>query len=259
MADGGDGSLIALYTGSVMHSRVRPRRNHFRYGVFFLRFRLGDEDRLQRSLLSVDRFNMLAFHRRDHGPRDGTPLEPWIRTLLRDEGCGFADGDIHLQTFPRVLGYVFNPVSFWLCHDRAGALRAVLCEVNNTFGEHHNYLLAHEDGRPIGPDDVLETRKVFHVSPFLAVDGGYRFKFRIDPKDTRIRIDYGDERGTMLVTAVHGQAGPLTSGSLLRCFVGYPWMTLGVILRIHWQALKLWSKGVPFFRKPVAPMRETTR
>ncbi len=259
MAGGGNGSLAALFTGSVMHARVRPRENRFRYGVFYLRVRVGAEDSLRRAFLSVDRFNLLAFHRRDHGPRDGSPLEPWIRDLLTREGCGFADGDIELQMFPRVLGYVFNPVSFWFCHDRDGRLRAVLCEVNNTFGEHHNYLMVHPDGRPIEPTDSLMAQKVFHVSPFLAVKGRYRFQFRTDPADTRVRIDYEDEDGTMLVTSVSGSARALSAGSLLRCFVGYPWMTLGVILRIHWQALKLWWKGVPFFRKPAAPLRETTR
>ena len=182
-----------------------------------------------------------------------------IRTLLAREGLSRADGEVWLQTFPRVLGYVFNPVSFWLCHDRAGKLRAVLCEVNNTFGEHHNYLLAHPDERPIEPGDVLSAGKVFHVSPFCEVAGGYRFQFALDPAAIRVRIDYDDPAGKLLATSVSGRAQALTSARLAMAFVLYPWMTAAVIARIHWQALRLWVKGVRFVPKPEPPVQETTR
>jgi DUF1365 family protein len=167
-----------IYFGNVMHARLRPRRNSFRYRVFFLRLPLSKLNDISNPLFSVNRWNLFSFQFSDHGARDGTPPEPWIRELLLREGVHTADGEVVLQTFPRVLGYVFNPVSFWLCHDRDGGLRAILCEVNNTFGEHHNYLLAHPDGSLIEPDDVLEARKVFHVSPFCDIKGKYVFRFR---------------------------------------------------------------------------------
>lgn len=245
--------------GRVMHARLRPTRNVFRYRVFFLRFPVTDLDGLARPLLSVDRFNLFSVHRRDHGPRDGSDLGAWIRALLAREGLSRADGEVWLQTFPRVLGYVFNPVSFWLCHDRAGKLRAVLCEVSNTFGEHHNYLLAHPDERPIEPGDVLSAGKVFHVSPFCEVAGGYRFQFALDPAAIRVRIDYDDPAGKLLATSVSGRAQALTSARLAMAFVLYPWMTAAVIARIHWQALRLWVKGVRFVPKPEPPVQETTR
>jgi len=248
-----------LFFGHVMHARLRPKRNVFSYRVFFLRFSVTRLDGLERPLFSVDRLNLFSFHRRDHGPRDGSDLERWIRLLLEREGLRRADGEIWLQAFPRVLGYVFNPVSFWFCHDRAGRLRAVLCEVNNTFGEHHNYLLAHRDERPIEPGDVLAARKVFHVSPFCEVTGAYRFRFALDPAATRVRIDYDDPAGKLLVTSVSGRARPLTSARLAAAFVLYPWMTAAVIARIHWQALRLWLKGVRFVSKPTPPVQETTR
>jgi DUF1365 family protein len=251
--------MATLFFGEVMHSRLRPRRNRFVYRVFFLRVRVDQLDALRGPLLSVDRFNVFAFFRRDHGPRDGSDLESWIRSVLERQGVHGADGEIWLQTFPRVLGYVFNPVSFWLCHDRSGRLRAVLCEVNNTFGEHHNYLLTRPDTREIQPGDRLTARKVFHVSPFCEVGGAYRFRFRLNPTDCSIRIDYADALGPLLVTAVRGGQVGLTTPNLLRAFLLYPWMTLGVILRIHWQALRLWLKGVPFFSKPLPPAQETTR
>ena len=248
-----------LFFGRVMHARLRPARNVFSYRVFFVRFPISSIGSLGGALLSVDRFNLFSIHTRDHGPRDGGALEPWIRQLLAREGIRSVDGEIWLQCFPRVLGYVFNPVSFWLCLDRDDRLRAVLCEVSNTFGETHNYLLAHADERPIEPGDTLTARKVFHVSPFCAVDGGYRFRFEIDPDATLMRIDHDDPGGKLLLTSVSGRGETLTTRSLLRAFLTYPALTFMVIGRIHWQALRLWWKGVPFFSKPVPPTRETTR
>jgi len=248
-----------IYFGGVMHARLRPRANRFRYPVFFLRVPLHRPESLRGPFFSLDRWNLLSFHRRDYGPRDGSALLPWIRDLLRREGLDRADGEVWLQTFPRVFGYVFNPVSFWLCHDRHGALRAVLCEVNNTFGESHNYLLAHPDQRPIAAGDRLDARKLFHVSPFCAVRGHYRFRFDLGGARERVRIDYDDGEGTLLVTSVDGTGRPLDARGIARALLCYPWMTLGVIARIHWQALKLWSKGVPLFRKPAPPVEELSR
>jgi DUF1365 family protein len=227
--------------------------------VFFLQAPLSALEALRGPLFSLDRWNLFSLHRSDHGPRDGGDLEPWIRALLASEGVTAADGEIVLQAFPRVLGYVFNPVSFWLCHDREGGLRAVLAEVNNTFGERHNYLVAHPDGQPIRPGDTLEARKVFHVSPFFPVQGRYRFRFAGGSRFSAAFIDYDDAEGPVLRTSISGRAAPLETRGLLRAFFGYPAFTLGVVARIHWQALKLWWKGVPFFRKPSPPLVETTR
>ena len=248
-----------LMFGSVMHERRRPAANRFVYPVFFLQAPVARLAELRGPLFSLDRWNLFSLHRGDHGPRDGGALEPWIRGLLAREGIGAADGEIVLQAFPRVLGYVFNPVSFWLCHDRAGALRAVLAEVSNTFGERHNYLVAHPDQRPIRPGDTLAARKVFHVSPFFPVQGRYRFRFAAGSGFSAAFIDYEDAEGPVLRTSISGRGAPLDTRRLLRAFFGYPAFTLGVIARIHYQALKLWWKGVPLFRKPVPPALETTR
>ena len=248
-----------LFFGHVMHARLRPRRNRFVYRVFFLRLPVDRIDALRGPLFSVDGFNLFSFHRRDHGARDGLELGPWIRQLLAQEKIDTADGEIWLQAFPRVLGYVFNPVSFWLCYDRKGALRAVVCEVNNTFGEHHNYLLAHPDQRPIASGDRLTARKVLHVSPFCEVKGRYQFQFTLESSACAVRIDYDDGNGRLLATAVRGRAEPLNTRTLARAFLLYPWMTLGVMLRIHLQALRLWARGVPFFSRPIPPIQETTR
>jgi uncharacterized protein len=247
-----------LYFGSVMHRRIAPVRHAFRYGVFYLRLRLDQMPARWPWLFSHNRWNLFSFHDADHGPHDGRALLPWIRQLLQQHGLGCADGAIWLQAFPRVLGYVFNPVSFWLCHDRQGALRAVLAEVCNTFGEHHNYLVAHPDGRPITAGDWLTARKVFHVSPFFPVSGDYRFRFNDAGPHCNFRIDYRAADGAELLTAVGGTANPLRSAVLAWAFFRYPLMTLGVILRIHYQALRLWLKRAPFHSKPQPPVEETT-
>jgi hypothetical protein len=245
--------------GRVFHCRRRPVRHAFAYPVFFLRIPLSAMARAGRGIFSVDRWNLLALHGRDHGPRDGSPLEPWVRSQLARAGVRGADGEIVLQAFPRVLGYVFNPIAIFYCHDRAGALRAVLCEVSNTFGERHNYLLAHADGRPIAATDRMRAEKVFHVSPFCEVEGFYRFRFAGDERRQFAQIDYHDRDGKLIVTAIDGEARPIGAGSLARALLGYPLMTAGVIARIHWQALRLWLKRVPFFSKPEPPLQETTR
>ncbi|GAA4022641.1 DUF1365 domain-containing protein [Actimicrobium antarcticum] len=250
-----------LCFGKVLHSRLRPVANDFGYGVYYLRLplrTLGGDDFGPR-LFSRNRFNLLSFHDSDHG--DGKQaLLPWIDQLLQAEGIDDATGEVWLQAFPRVLGYVFNPVSFWFCHRPDGALRAILCEVRNTFGEKHCYLLDTGAAMPYGIE--LTARKVFHVSPFCATEGAYRFRFMRTARKTEhtvARIDHDDASGPLLLTSISGVAAPLTDRTVLRAFSGYPLMTFGVVARIHWQALKLFIKRVPFFSKPVPPSQELTR
>lgn len=259
-------SVAELCTGRVFHKRLRPVAHQFSYGVFFLRLPLSKIDHLDNRWLSRDRFNLLSFATRDYGPRDGSSLETWMRGLLNREGIDCADGEIVLQTFPRLLGYVFNPISIWYCFDRQGQLRAALAEVNNTFGENHNYLVAHPDQRPIAAGDWLTSRKVFHVSPFCDVKGHYRFRFEQVADRAFAQIDYYDGAGMnttdadkLIVTTLQGNAAPLTSRAALLAFLSHPLMTFGVVARIHWHALKLWLKRVPFFAKPDPPSIQTTR
>ena len=254
-------SAPQLFLGHVMHRRLRPAVNAFVYPVFYVQLPVRDLAAGNCGIFAVDRRHLLSFRSADHGPRDGSPLLPWITARLRELGLP-DDGEIILQTFPRVLGYVFNPVSFWFCHDRSGALIAVLAEVNNTFGGYHSYFL-HDGGRPL-PDGVeLQAAKAFHVSPFCTVEGGYRFRFRRERNTQVSRIDYDDAQGELLLTSISGKPRAWTAGNLLRAFLGMPFLTLGVIARIHWQALKLWLKGVPFFGARVpAPqqvLQETTK
>jgi uncharacterized protein len=251
--------------GQIRHVRLRPAHNAFAYPGYFVRLPLRalaarPEDA---GWLGLNRRGLLTVNDRDHG--DGRPLLSWVEELLRREGVRDADGEIWLHTFPRVLGYVFNPVSFWFAQRADGALRAVVCEVNNTFGERHFYLLAHHDGRPIGRGEALEARKVFHVSPFCRVEGRYRFRFMLGRSEGRAgerwvgRIDYDDGDGPLLQTSVSGELEPLTGRTALRALLFYPGFTFGVIARIHWQALRLWLKRVPFTSKPEPPASLVTR
>ena len=251
----------ALIAGDVMHRRTRPAVNAFSYPAFCLRLPLSGLARLAEGGIALNARGLVSFHERDHGPRDGSSLDAWIRALLAREGVR-ADGEIVLYAFPRMLGYVFNPVSFWVCHDGDGAVRAVLVEVNNTFGESHQYLLAHDDGRPLATGQTLTAAKEFHVSPFCAVRGHYTFRFHFGPGRWLARIDYfepDDYVRALLETHVSGIAEPLPARGPLPLFWRYRWFTLGVVARIHWQAAKLWFKRVPFFTKPSPPHQPLTR
>lgn len=249
-----------LFLGNVMHRRLRPVINAFVYPVFFIRLPLRDLASANCPVFSVDRNNLLSFHQRDHGPRDGSPLLPWVESLLRQRGLP-CDGEIVLQTFPRVCGYVFNPVSFWFCHDRTGALIAVLAEVNNTFGGRHSYLLHNADASPLVDGQTLHAEKVFHVSPFNDIEGAYRFRFRLERATQSAHIDYDDAEGELLLTAISGKARAWTTRTLLAALLRMPFLTAGVMFRIHWQALKLWLKRVPFRGAHPArqPLQESTK
>ena len=253
----------AICSGSVIHRRFTPVAHAFRYPAFFLRLPLtwldGGPEAGRPRLFSVDRFNLFSLMRRDYGPRDGSALAPWIRGLLLDNDLPQADGEVVLYTLPRVLGHAFNPVSFWMCHDRAGRLRAVLCEVSNTFGERHNYLVARPDGGAIGTGMALQARKVFHVSPFFPVDGEYVFRFHADQARCLFRIDYQCVGVPQLETSLSGAAARPTDFGLLSAFLRLPWLMAGVIVRIHLQAFRLWLKGAVFHRKPLPPVEATTR
>lgn len=250
----------ALVTAQVAHARPRPKRNHFTYGVYNLALPLAQLAQMEAHGLPSSRFGLLSFDRRDHGARvAGGDLEAWLRGILAQFGVTSADGDIVLMTMPRVLGYVFNPVSFWFCLDRAGALRAVLAEVNNTFGDHHSYLCVHDDQRVIAPDDILRSDKVFHVSPFMKVDGHYTFRFAFKPDKLGIWIDYFDRDGLLLSTSITGTRSAMTAASLRRAFFTHPLLTLKVVALIHWQAIKLFIKGVRYVPRPQPPDREVSR
>ncbi|MCA0211975.1 MAG: DUF1365 domain-containing protein [Proteobacteria bacterium] len=246
--------------GQVRHTRLRPARNAFAYPTYFLMLPLRSLHRDGSGALAHNRRAALSFFDSDHGDGRANAVQ-WLDELLQSHGIDDATGEAWLHCYPRVLGYAFKPVSFWYCHRAAaegGGLRAIVVEVNNTFGERHCYLL---DAPRYGAE--LTAAKVFHVSPFCSVEGGYRFRFlRTGGQDaarTVVRIDYDDANGPLLQTSVSGALQPLTAASARRALWRHPAMTLGVIARIHWQAARLWLKRVKFFRKPAPPKAFVTR
>lgn len=241
--------------GAVWHRRLRPVAHEFRYPTCFLMLPLRHLREQPCAALNRNRRGVLSFRDRDHGDGGGDALA-WFEQLLAAEGIADADGEVWLQTFPRLLGYAFKPVSFWYAHRADGSLAAVLAEVNNTFGERHAYLLA---GPQLAWGVACRARKVFHVSPFCGVDGEYSFRFERRPAHAMAAVDLHDAQGPLLQTCVAGELAALTAASARRAVFGMPFMTLGVILRIHWQALRLWVKRVPFFAKPQPPRQFVSR
>lgn len=245
--------------GEVRHTRLRPHHHAFVYPTYFLFLPMRSLQRDGPGALARNRRAALSFYDADHG--DGRSAEKggalaWLDELLVREGITDAQGQVWLHTYPRVLGFTFKPVSFWYCHRTDGSLRAIVAEVNNTFGERHCYLL---DAPAFGVE--LRAAKVFHVSPFCKVEGSYRFRFMCTPDLTRTvaRVDYDDAAGPLIQTSVGGQLQPLTPASVRHALLHYPLMTLAVVARIHWHALRLFIKQAPFSRKPPPPVHFTTR
>ena len=256
-ADGATPSA-ALYYGRVAHKRVQPMTHRLEYRVFSLFLdidRLAALDRAM-TLFGYNRRAVVSFRDADHGPRDGTPLRPWVERLLAERGIDLDGGPIRLLCFPRLWGYVFNPLSIYYCYGPDDRLRAVLYEVSNTFGEQHCYLL------PVDADTdeiAHEADKVFHVSPFNRMGGRYRFRLKPPGERLNILIRQSDPEGRPLLVASHvGERRPLDDRALAGAILRFPLMTLKVTAAIHWEALKLWLKGAKYVPKPPPPEREVT-
>lgn len=229
-------------------------------------------------LLAVNRRGLFGMHACDHGTDPRTPLGTWLLGIVRDAGLEMPRR-VTLLAYPRVLGYAFKPVSFWFLGRDDGAVTSIVAEVHNTFGERHAYLLRHPVGdrppcslesdeacehsarsapAPIRSGQTLEADKCFTVSPFCTLAGRYRFRFHHDEERALARIEYDDDQGTLLITSMSGQARPISPASLLRLAFGVPWQSLGVILRIHWQALRLFLRRVPFHGAKQVPASRAT-
>jgi len=241
----------AIYIGSVMHRRLRPRRHHFRYRAFWLLLDLDELAELSRRLrwFSHNRSDLFSLYDTDHGDGSATPLRTQVeRQVIEEAGIDLSGGRILLLCMPRTLGYCFNPLSIFFCHRASGALAAIVYQVHNTFAERHSYIIPVEDA-----GDVLRQRcsKHFYVSPFMDMDLCYDFLV-VGPNE-RIQVGICASRAeTAVLSAVlTGVREPLTDRNLIRLCIRMPAITLKVIAAIHWEALKLWAKRIGFRRRPV--------
>ncbi|MDM0047583.1 DUF1365 domain-containing protein [Variovorax sp. J22R115] len=252
----------ALYSGSVMHQRLRPARHRLRYRVFSLLVDLDELPDLARRLrlFSLNRFNLFSLHERDHGAGLERGLRSHVDAQLHAAGLA-TGGAIRLLSMPRTLGHVFNPLSVYFCHRPDGPLQALLYEVNNTFGERHSYLIEVDPAMHEGETIVQSCAKGFHVSPFLALDMTYRFGIDAPHPDRgvlRISITASDADGPVLIACFDARRRVLDDKALALAFMSHPLLTLKVVVAIHWEALRLWAKGVRLHPRPPPPLDAMT-
>ena len=242
----------AIYAGRIGHTRFRPRRHSLSYGVFMLLLELDELPELDRRLrwFSMERFNLLGFRARDHGDGSATPLRTQIESHLDTAGLSIGGGPIRLLCLPRVLGYVFNPLSLYFCHAPTGELRAIIYEVTSTFGERHSYLIpATGDGVEVRQ----QAAKRLHVSPFLDMALDYDFKVQPPGEKLRVQVDAVDAEGVILTAHFLARRQPLSDAALLRACAAHPLLTLKVMAGIHWEAIRIALKGVRLRGGPPAP------
>jgi len=237
--------VSALYEGLVTHQRLRPRRHRFQYRVFAMLLELDELPTLGLKLFRYNRAGLFSFQDKDHG--DGRDLQAWLDGLLAQKGI-VAKGSRRVLCYPRIMGYVFNPLSVWFCDDAQGRLAAIIYEVHNTYEERHAYVL------PVGADTALVQHgctKDFYVSPFLSRDCSYAFRIRPPGEDVAIVVHEEEAGAPILDAGFAGRRRALSDGALARMLLVYPLMTLKVVAAIHFEAVRLMLKGMR--RYPHAP------
>jgi len=241
----------SLYVGHTTHSRLKPRPHRFSYSVFQI---LIDVDRIGEavaglSCLSKGRFGLFSFAERDHGARAEAPLRPWVEEKLAQSQIVASAHTIRLLCFPRILGFVFNPLSIFFVHAADGRLEAVIYEVNNTVGQSHAYVVPATGAAK----ERQSVDKCFYVSPFYRVEGGYRFKLTAPAETFHLVINKQVEGVVDFTASQTAERRELTDAALLKLFFAMPFMTLGVVAAIHFEAVKLLLKGAPFGASPPGP------
>ena len=250
---------LRLLTAKVGHTRHAPHKNAFSYDVFYIAREMTGPPLATPFLFSDGTWNIMSFASKDHGRRDASDPLDWLKELFEGQEATLPeDAQIVLIAHPRLFGYAFNPISYWLVFSGI-TLTAVACEVHNTFGDDHTYLLLHDDGRAIMPNDIFHAEKHLYVSPFNTMGGRYEFRFTYDESKFASHIEYFEEGEKILSTYMGGTFTPLRTRSILRALSQYPLMTLLVVLRIHSQAVRLWWKGVvPTLKERPKPTRGGT-
>ena len=243
-------NLSFIYTGQVIHKRFKPKEHFFKYKVFSLLIDLSEIHLLDKELklFSYNKFNILSFHDIDHGPRDGTSLVDWVKNNLKNNNIDTNEIKIKLLCYPRIWGYVFNPLSVFFVYDKNSNLISILYEVKNTFGEQHTYVFR------IDKDNQYfehTCKKKFHVSPFIEMNCVYYFKILKPENKLSVVINQNDESGKILFASQDGVKKFLNNRNLLTSYLSHPLMSFKIIGAIHFEALKLWLKGIKLVKKKV--------
>ena len=237
-----------IYIGKVIHKRFKPKEHFFKYNVFSLFIDLSELKKIEKeiNLFSYNKFNLISFFDIDHGPRDGSSLEAWVKKNLKKIGIIDTKVNIRLLCYPRIFGYVFNPLSIFFIYDKNNHLISVLYEVKNTFGEQHTYVFKTEKGKNLIKNFCF---KKFHVSPFIEMKCKYFFKILNPEKKLSIIINQSDNEGKLLYASQDGVKKELCNKNLIFSYISHPLMTFKIIGAIHYEALKLWLKGIKFVKK----------
>ena len=237
----------AIYNGTVIHKRFKPKLHFFKYKVFSLLIDLTELNILDKniSFFSYNKFNLISFFDKDHGERDGTSLVEWVRKNLKDNKIEYENIKIKLLCYPRILGYVFNPLSVFFIYNNKDELISILYEVKNTFGEQHTYIFKIEN------ENLLQhnCEKRFHVSPFIEMNCNYFFRILKPSQKISVIIDQYQLNEKILYASQDGIRTDLTSLELIKSYLKHPLMTLKIISAIHFEAFKLWIKGIKFVKK----------
>ena len=237
-----------IYIGNVIHKRFKPKVHFFKYKVFSILIDLSEIDLLDNSLkiFSYNKFNIVSFYDVDHGPRDGTSLKKWVIKNLIDNQIDTEEIKIKLLCYPRIFGYVFNPLSVFFIYNKKSELISILYEVKNTFGEQHTYIFKTKEN-----DNFIKNtcKKKFHVSPFIEMDCVYFFRLLKPGNKISVIIDQNDNEGKIFFASQEGKKAELNSQQLLKSYLKHPLMTFKIILAIHFEAFKLWTKGIKLIRK----------
>ncbi len=236
-----------IYNGKVIHRRFKPKKHFFKYNVFSLLIDLDELEIIQKNIkiFSYNKFNIISFFDVDHGPRNGTSLKDWILINLKKIGIEDTKIKIKLLCYPRIFGYVFNPLSVFYIYDKDFKLISILYEVKNTFGEQHTYIFKTSDNKII----TNNCSKKFHVSPFIEMECHYYFRVLKPSDKISVIIDQSDEGGKLLYASQDGNAKEFNEKNLIISYICHPLMTFKIIVAIHYEALKLWLKGIKFVKK----------
>ena len=236
-----------IYDGKVIHRRFKPKEHYFKYKVFSLLIDIDELEIIQKKIkiFSYNKFNIISFFDIDHGPRDGTPIKDWVIDNLKKIGINNEKIQIKLFCYPRIFGYVFNPLSIFFIYDQNSKLISILYEVKNTFGEQHTYVFKTNDDKII----TNNCTKKFHVSPFINMECQYYFRVLKNSEKISIIIDQKDNEGKLLYASQDGKAKDFNEKNLIISYISHPLMTLKIIAAIHYEALKLWLKGIKIIKR----------